>query len=394
MSKIIIVGDPHIGKSTSVGKDIPGSLLNSRILDQIKIFDWILEQAIELSCTRIILTGDVFDDPKPPTYLISAFVNWLNKCIDEKIYVDIIMGNHDMLRINSVYYSPLDIASALNSEYIHVYNSISTIFENNISITFIPFRDRKSLKFDKNSEGLEFLEQAINFEAQSIPNSFKKIAIGHLAIEGCLYSDGEIDDIANELICNKDMFKSFDYTWMGHIHKFQEVQEVPYVAHIGSMDLSDFGEADQGKYLAVFDTKNISYEYILVPSRKLKSISIEIPDNTEDCLSYIDKQIEGLDFNESIVKMEIKLPNNSSDINKAKINEKLKSLGVFNVSGISVIKKTNIVSIKTENKISNKMDINSAINIWASNKEKVPEELKSAFITLATEINNKLKQTS
>lgn len=393
MSKFIIVGDPHLGKSTHA-KNIPGSLFNSRILDQIKILDWILEQALSLDCSRIILTGDVFDDPKPPTYLISSFIEWLNKCIDEKIYVDIIMGNHDMLRINNTYYSPLDIATGLNSDYVHVYNSISTIFENNVSITYIPFRDRKSLKFEKNIDGLAFLEHSINFEAQSIPNSFKKIAVGHLAIEGCLYSDGEIDDVANELICNKDIFKSFDYTWMGHIHKFQEVQTKPYVAHIGSMDLSDFGEADQGKYLVVFDTEKVSYDYVLVPSRRLKNISIEIPENTEDYLSYIDQQIEGLDFNEAIVKMEIKLPNNSNDINKLKINEKLKSLGVFNVSGISVIKKTNNISIKTENKISNKMDINSAINVWASNKEKIPEELKSNFITLANELHNKLKQNS
>lgn len=391
MSKFIIVGDPHLGKSTHA-KNIPGSLFNSRILDQIKILDWILEQALALDCTRIVLTGDVFDDPKPPTYLISSFIEWLNKCIDEKIYVDIIMGNHDMLRINNTYYSPLDIASGLNSKYVHVYNSISTIFENNISITYIPFRDRKSLKFEKNIDGLAFLENSIDFEAQSIPNSFKKVAIGHLAIEGCLYSDGEIDDIANELICNKDIFKSFDYTWMGHIHKFQEVQVKPYLAHIGSMDLSDFGEADQGKYIVVFDTEKISHDYVLIPSRKLKNISIEIPENTEDYLSYIDQQIEGLDFTDAIVKMEIKLPNNSNDINKIKINEKLKSLGVFNVSGISVIKKTNNISIKTENKISNKMDINSAINIWASNKEKIPEELKSSFITLANELHTKLKQ--
>lgn len=391
MSKFIIVGDPHLGKSTHA-KNIPGSLFNSRILDQIKILDWILEQALIKDCTRIVLTGDVFDDPKPPTYLISSFIEWLNKCIDEKIYVDIIMGNHDMLRINNTYYSPLDIASGLNSKYVHVYNSISTIFENNVSITYIPFRDRKSLKFEKNIDGLAFLENSINFEAQSIPNSFKKIAIGHLAIEGCLYSDGEIDDIANELICNKDIFKSFDYTWMGHIHKFQEVQNNPYLAHIGSMDLSDFGEADQGKYIVVFDTEKVSHDYILIPSRKLKNISIEIPENTEDYLSYIDQQIEGLDFTDAIVKMEIRLPNNSNDINKIKINEKLKSLGVFNVSGISVIKKTNNINIKTENKISNKMDISSAINIWASNKEKIPEELKSSFITLANELHTKLKQ--
>ena len=40
MGKVILLGDPHLGKGTGIGKTGIGSNLNSRIADQLNLLDW------------------------------------------------------------------------------------------------------------------------------------------------------------------------------------------------------------------------------------------------------------------------------------------------------------------------------------------------------------------
>ncbi len=47
MSTAIILGDPHVGKGTNIGKSGIGSSLNSRIVDQLNLLDWTLDRALE-----------------------------------------------------------------------------------------------------------------------------------------------------------------------------------------------------------------------------------------------------------------------------------------------------------------------------------------------------------
>ena len=74
MSNIIILGDPHLGKGVSLGKVGLGSALNSRIVDQSYLLDWTLDQCLEYNASYIIITGDIFEDPKPHPSLITLFL--------------------------------------------------------------------------------------------------------------------------------------------------------------------------------------------------------------------------------------------------------------------------------------------------------------------------------
>src|SRR5271168_2829929 len=105
----IILGDVHLGRSLTLGKVGIGSSLNSRVADQLKLLEWTLERAIEHSADHIIITGDVFEEPKPHPSLIAMFISWLKTCQAHHIHVHIILGNHDMFRSGSVLSSSLDI---------------------------------------------------------------------------------------------------------------------------------------------------------------------------------------------------------------------------------------------------------------------------------------------
>lgn len=391
MAKFLGIGDPHLGKSVSLGKQGIGTSLNSRIVDQVNLLEWSLETAILEECTHIVVFGDVFEDPKPATYLITLFISWLKKCQSNSIQVHVIVGNHDVLRTGDYYYSPLDIISEADLEGIHIHNDINTFFIENTGITIIPFRDRKSLKCEKNEDAKEFISNCINVEHSSIPSNYHKVVVGHLMLEGSVPIGDEIDDMANEIICDLDFFKSYDFTWMGHIHKAQVMSEKPFIAHIGSMDISNFGEADQTKHVVVFDCINGSFKTIDLPTRKLNKVNITIPEDEKDPTEFILKEIEKQEISKSILRLEINNTSDSLPIDKKKIEEALYSKGVFNVSGLSETKKSKIIkSISSE--IDNKMDVASVIRKYADNvlsKENVDK--KDLFISTALSIFKELK---
>lgn len=396
MSLAIILGDPHIGKNTSQGKTGLGSNLNSRVSDQIDLLDWTLDQADELGVKDIIITGDVFEEPKPHPALITIFVSWLKKCQVYDVNVHIIIGNHDVLRSGYVYNSPLDIISEIELNNVHVYKDIDTILIGSSALTLLPFRDRKSFFCDSNKDALSLLKESITYELASIPVTYKKILIGHLAIEGSIPIGDEIDDIANELFCTVDMFTGYDYVWMGHVHKPQVMKkELPYIAHIGSMDLSNFSENDHNKHIVVLDldsNDNNCFDLVKLPTRNLKKISITIPKAVDDTTRYVIDEIEKLNenFNKSIVKVEILLNDpDLKSVNKSSIEKFLNKQGSFHITSVSESKKISLIKRDNKNTIDTKMDLKSAIKTYADLY--IEDKKKEKFIALAMEVVKNFK---
>lgn len=398
MSLVLILGDIHFGKGTSIGKAGIGAVLNSRIVDQLNLLDWTLDQAIELHAKRIIITGDVFEDPKPHPELITLFVGWVNKCARYEVYVDIIMGNHDMLRTGEHVSSPLDIITEFETDYCTVYKDIDTIYVDNVAFTLLPFRDRKSYAVESNPEALKLLAMVISYELSSIPLPYTKVLVGHLAIEGSIPVGDEIDDLMNELFVTFDMFTGYDYVWMGHVHKPQVMRKKPFIAHIGSMDISNFGETDHKKHLVAFDTETSTHYNIEIPTRNLSKITISVPKDTEDTTKFVLDEIKsrGLDLNKSIVKLEIALSDPGlKPMNRPEIEKFLYKEGAFNIAGFSESKK--IVLVKKDvdgtGNIDTTMDVAAAVKLWADKKWPDAVDLlkKQKFIQSALDIYNDYK---
>lgn len=388
MSTTIILGDVHLGKGTSIGKTALGANLNSRIVDQMNLLDWVLDRASEHSANEIIITGDIFEEPNPSANLITLFISWLMKCQAHEINVHIIVGNHDILRTGSTYYSPLDIITESNIENVFVYKHADTVFVGNFAYTLIPFRDRKSFNCESNAEALSIVKEMLSYELAGIPISYKKILIGHLAIEGSIPVGDEIDDMTNELFCPVSMFAGYDYVWMGHVHKPQIMSSSPYVAHIGSMDLSNFGESDHEKHIIVIDQDSDKVFFKeKIPTRKLKKISITIPKDTEDTTAYLIKELEKMDddFEKSIVKLDISLASSDlKSIDKKKISKLLSDKGVYNIANFSESKKINVVKKDTNNTIDNSFDVASAIKKYGELHVNV--KIRDKYMQVANEI--------
>jgi exonuclease SbcD len=383
------LGDIHLGANSVIGRTNVGSAFNSRVVDQSNLLDWVLEQAIDNHISHLILTGDVFDDPKPHPALITLFISWIRKCQLNKIALHIIMGNHDILRTGRFYTSPLDIISECELSNVFVYQTIDTFMLDNSSITFVPFRDRKSFEVDSNAIALELLKNDIAYELASIPITHNKLLVGHLAIEGSIPVGDEIDDLANEIFCPFDMFSGYDYVWMGHVHKYQVMNKKPYIAHIGSMDLSNFGETDQKKYLILIDTENnISINQIEIPVRPLRKFSIVIPKNTSDPTAYVLQELSPYKMDKAIVKVDIQMEApDLLDVNRETVEKFLRTKYVFGIANISQSRKMDQIKSEEATKaISATLDVSSAIKLYAETY--LEEAKKQGFISLASQIYN------
>jgi exonuclease SbcD len=393
MTIAIFLGDPHLGKGTNIGKAGIGATLNSRIADQLTLLDWTLDRAIEYHADHIIITGDVFEDPKPHPALIAMFMSWLKKCQVYDINVHIIIGNHDILRSGFIYTSPLDIISEADLEKIHIYKEIDTVTIGTSAFTFVPYRDRKSFSVASNIEAISMVRDSLVYELASIPSTYQKVLIGHLAIEGSIPVGDEIDDIANELFCPLNMFQGYDYVWMGHVHKPQVMQKFPHIAHIGSMDISNFGETDQKKFIIIFDCSSSKHSWTteLLPTRPLKKLSIVIPKDTDDTTDYVLKELKKVgDWDRSIVRVDVSLATPElKSINKSSIEQYLSAQGAFSVSGISESKKITLIKKDDNNTIDTKMDVPTSIKTYA--EKYIDIKLQPAFIELALDIHNQYK---
>jgi DNA repair exonuclease SbcCD nuclease subunit len=389
----VILGDVHLGKIGQLGKAGIGSALNSRIIDQLKLLDWTLEQAINHSADNIIITGDVFQDQKPHPTLVLLFVEWLKQVSSSNITTHIIVGNHDLIRSGQMRSSALDIIAISDIDGVFVHHNMSTITTAGASYTLLPFSDRRSYNTNVNGEALGILGARIPYEVGTIERSQYKVLIGHLTLAGALPVGDEIDDMANELICPLEMFKGYDFTWMGHIHKPQILSTEPYIAHIGSMDLSDFGETDHTKVIVIFNPdEEIPFRYLELPTRPLRQISVQVPADVPGTTEFVLASIrEEGSLARAVVRLNVALDNPSAPpIDRRIIEREMMARGAFYIARINEEKKVGLVKKTVDgDDIDNTVNETTAIKMFA--EANINEAKRGEFVATAVSIVNEFR---
>lgn len=386
----LIVGDLHLGKGLSIGKPGIGSSLNSRIKDQMKLLNWVSEKAIDNNVDSVILTGDICEDPKPDYILIEIFIEFLKNLEVYNIDVEIITGNHDIKRTGSHYKSFLDLITAAEIPSIRVHKYVSTVIKDGVGFTLLPFRDRRSLDCKTDKDAFKKISDLLTYELESIPSRFDRVLIGHLALKGSIFVGDEFDNEANELMCPLSMFAGYDYVWMGHVHKPQVRSKKPHVAHIGSLDISDFGETDHQKIVVLYDTENPKrYIEIPVPSRPLRKFQIDVPEGFTST-NYVLDQIKALHkkkpMTNAIIKIEIKLlDEDAENIDRCLVEEIVYELGAYHICNMSESRNVSVVPIVSQHNIDSEIDTKVAIKIWSEHDDFEDDDEKSEYVDLANE---------
>lgn len=390
--RFIIVGDVHYGKMLNAGRPGSGIRLNSRVAEVVTLLEFILEQAVEARVQDIFITGDICEDVKPDHKYIQLFSEWLVKCKDHGITVYVVAGNHDMSRVGQEFYSALDTLHTL--KHLKFYKDFSVVTLDGVSVLLIPYRDREWLRCMDYNAALEMVKREIQYHVSAMPDDHYRIAIGHLALEGAIYT-GEDDSLTNQITCALDWFDGFDYTWMGHVHKYQILKEDPLVAHIGSLTISDFCELGNEKFIVVFDdSKMPQYSIMPLPVRQLRKVVITVP-TVDDATKYVVEQLEvmhdGLSFNNQVIRVEIRLNDDASTIDRDVIEKTIYGFGAHYIANCSESRVTTVINLDTVDTVDNAIKPEDAVQIFAQANEFEDPEVKDLYIRYSLDIIEEFK---
>lgn len=393
----LIVGDIHLGKSTSIGKPGVGKELNSRIRDRLDLLDWVLEQAISLEPPHhIILVGDIYEEPRPHPTLINYFMGWLKKCEKQNVCVDIIAGNHDTLRTGVYTLSALDLITVVEFPHATVYKTPTIKDFDGIRFAFIPFRDKRMYEADSTEAALDKMKDELS-ELHPRKKAFN-VAVGHLALQGALDLTDEITDSLNELMVPISHFKGWDAVLMGHIHHPQILNEKPLVAHVGSLDRSDFhvSETDVDKVVYIVGDGQISV--LPVPTRNLCRIDIEVPsgrDSTKFVTEAITLYNKTKSIKESIVRVDIVLNGEVANVDREKIYSLIyDTFGAHYICGFFETRNISVIDLSQEQVIDESMSATVTIEKFADAKTDFDDESeRMRFKEIALECNRQYEDS-
>ena len=304
--RIICFADLHIGQKSYCKID-PVSGLHYREINAINILNKIVDDAIEKKIDVVVFAGDMFKNNLPSPTLINHVSEAFFRLSKNKIHTLILDGNHDVSKIKT-FTSGLNQFSALEIPYItqtrFYKEKLLTINDETFRFVFLPTHHTK-----------EEIETLMN----NLKTDCKNIIIGHLTIKDAKLNDWNV--INNSDCIDLSVFndKNIHSVILGHLHKYQILNEDPFVFYCGSSDRIDFSEEKQDKGYVLLDTSNATHEFVKVDiAQKYKTINIDCRD--ESSSKNIENKITSLlsenNLKGTIVRIKLKLDN------EIKINEK------------------------------------------------------------------------
>lgn len=276
--KLCIIGDNHIGSGANLGKICPHKQINTRLLDQSNIIDFVIDHCIANSIRHLVFTGDVFETRRPNSVEIAIFSEKVAKMSELGLTAHVVVGNHDInMSSNS---TTLDFLHELKLPHVHVYLDIeSTVIEedgHSTNLILFPYRTRKMLKCKTNEEAIERLTARLKYHIQP---DITNVLVGHLMLEGTSITHAFKESALSELILPLDMFQGIDGVIMGHVHPHQIIRKDPLVCYVGAMDKHKFDESGVRKYFLTAENKeDLVFNFQSLPVRELYDLTIDQAD--------------------------------------------------------------------------------------------------------------------
>lgn len=303
--RLLVTTDLHLGRKLYD---------HSIIEDQKKFLDWLLDLIVEKNINVLLLCGDIFDSHIPSADAYETYYNFLNGIKRMGISAVMITGNHDPAKR---LVAPKEFVKMAN---IHIIGGICEslqdyivnleVNDKRVSIVAIPHIEEGgnikciSLEKDieKNKRHMERVKRIYRGCVSLMDPENIRILIGHLSVQGGVFSDTERRQIGDVQIMDiKDFPFDVDCIFMGHLHRPQTISGKLPIMYPGSPMSLSFREVAYDKKVYILNIEKHGHykiDEIVVPVfRKLVSIKgslIEIlkrakNENWKD--SYIDVKV-------------------------------------------------------------------------------------------------------
>lgn len=267
--KLFHLSDLHIGKRVNEF---------SMIEDQKYILTQILYAADQEKPDGILISGDVYDRTIPTAEAVQVFDAFLTRLSEQKIPVFIISGNHDsaerlafgssLMGKSGIYFSKVYDGTV---EKIPMQDAHGTVW-----IYLLPFLRPSTIRhaLPERAEEVQSAADAVRIalEQTKIDEKERNVLLAHQFVTGAKRCDaeelqvGDVDQIPAEL------FASFDYVALGHIHSPQKVGRET-VRYCGAPLKYSFSEAGQEKSITVVELKEKScVDLRTIPLKPLRDL--------------------------------------------------------------------------------------------------------------------------
>ncbi len=250
--KILIFSDIHIH---------PHKKSTERLNHCVEVLNWVFSKAIEKNIKNIIFLGDLFHDRQKIDVLTyqKTFEVFEKYLFNHNLNVFLLLGNHDLWHYQKLDVSSVNPLRKLPGVKIINKPSVEEIHEKNevFFFGFLPY----------THDPIEDLKRVEEDWKLKVNKKQNKILGGHISVDGAMWNvkyktvaEVTIEHDGDMVKVDADVFKNWDKVFLGHYHAEQKLNEK--VEYVGSPLQLSFGEAFQQKHILVFDTNEMTTEYI------------------------------------------------------------------------------------------------------------------------------------
>lgn len=292
--RIAHISDLHLGKS----------LHNfSLIEDQEFILDQIVKTCVEKKVEVLLVAGDIYDKNVAPEAGIKVLRKFLNQLVEAKIKVLLISGNHDsaerltfggeFMTEKGIYFSKV---------YDGEIEPISFTDEfGPVNFYLLPFVKPSTVQHYFEDEKISSYEDGVRcaLRHMNVNTKERNVIIAHQNILNAERCESEENIIGGLDAVSADVFKDFDYTALGHIHKPQVIaSNVLFCGTPLKYSTSELNHEKSMPVITLNEKGKTDFEFIpLIPKRDLRQIrgtldeimkaSKQDPNNSEDFIDVI-----------------------------------------------------------------------------------------------------------
>jgi exonuclease SbcD len=354
------LSDLHLGKKI---KSIKGDIDRyNEFYNTLKEIEYIIKQN---KCEFIIVSGDIFHSKLPSLEAEELFINFLSDVYKHVNYIFVISGNHDSdLKLKNLNtYNKLLNKLSNKKIIIYTFLDLEEYFNNNINKPYFEFEINNHkilmilIPFIEYRLGIKF-HQIFNIEKEysysklhniliskvleevNIDKNTLKILVMHIMLDNVNLGTSESPLYTNDIykILVNDIAFDFDYIALGHIHRYQKINNIHYS---GSILPLDFGEDyKHGIILNILENNIVKSEFIELKNHK-KLITLELKENINNLINEIE--------------------NNKNNYIKIKIHNNINPFDIQNLLNFENVIKVEKF-IKQDNKTSDEFNIQNQIN--------------------------------
>lgn len=332
MITFVHTADIHFGME-NYGRTDQSTGIHSRLLDYERALNHVIDIAIERKVDFFLFSGDAYKTATPTPTQQKLLMRCFFRLYAHKIPIVIVVGNHDH-PMSFGKATALDVFSNVPLDGFHVFAKpdILQLHTKNgpINIVGIPWPTRHNITLKDeylsatSQEITERISQGVGSIitqlAEKLDPNIPAVLAGHLTVSTGVFSGSEKRAIYGTdpvLLPSQLAIAPFDYVALGHLHRYQNLNQegYPAVIYSGSIERIDFGERNDTKgfcLVSIPQKGQATHEFIPTPTRKFIQLEIHIS-NEQEATQQILAELAKYELEDAVLKIIYHIPESGKD---------------------------------------------------------------------------------